>query len=318
MEVLATAPVRACDVGGWTDTWFAGHGAVFHVAVGPGTTVHVTTADEGPPVWLEVVDYGDAYAFDPAAPPGRHPLLEAACAEADPGRPVRVRLDSAVPPGASLGTSASVVVALVGALDAVAGRGRAPSAVAAAAHRVETERCRLQSGVQDQVAAANGGAQLVEIDRYPSVRTTPLPAPDGLLVVHLGRSHVSSHVHEQVIASLDGRVDRLEPLRAAAHAAADAARAGDRAALGDAMRAANEGQRALHPALVSDVADAVGALADRHGALGWKVNGAGGDGGSLTILCDDPAPIVAGLGDLSPALRALDLRPSPGLRVEMA
>ena len=26
-------------------------------------------------------------------------------------------------------------------------------------------------------------------------------------------------------------------------------------------------------------------LAKRHGAAGWKVNGAGGEGGSLTILC---------------------------------
>ena len=34
--VTATAPVRTCDCGGWTDTWFAQHGAVFHVAVNPG------------------------------------------------------------------------------------------------------------------------------------------------------------------------------------------------------------------------------------------------------------------------------------------
>ena len=27
------------------------------------------------------------------------------------------------------------------------------------------------------------------------------------------------------------------------------------------------------------------AVARAHGALGWKVNGAGGDGGSLTVLC---------------------------------
>ena len=28
-------------------------------------------------------------------------------------------------------------------------------------------------------------------------------------------------------------------------------------------------------------------IAQAHGALGWKVNGAGGDGGSLTILCNE-------------------------------
>jgi len=45
-----------------------------------------------------------------------------------------------------------------------------------------------------------------------------------------------------------------------------------------------EGQRALHPALVSPEAEAVFALARAHGAIGWKVNGAGGDGGSVTLL----------------------------------
>jgi D-glycero-alpha-D-manno-heptose-7-phosphate kinase len=317
MEVVATAPVRACDVGGWTDTWFAGHGAVFHVAVGPGTTVRAAVTSDGPPVSLDLPDVGDRYGFDPADPPGRHPLLEAACAEAGlPGSlRLRARLTSAVPPGASLGTSASVVVALLGALDALCGRERPLDEVAAAAHRVETERLGLQSGVQDQVAAAHGGAQLVEVDPYPVVRRRPLPAPDGLVVVFLGRSHVSSDVHDRVIASLGGSTEPLEPLREAARRAADAAERGDRAGLGAAMRAANEAQRSLHPSLVGEVADHVGRLADARGALGWKVNGAGGEGGSVSVLCDDPAPLLADVARVGGGVRALDLRPWGGLAV---
>jgi D-glycero-alpha-D-manno-heptose-7-phosphate kinase len=46
-----------------------------------------------------------------------------------------------------------------------------------------------------------------------------------------------------------------------------------------------DGQAALHPSLVSDDARRIIALARAHGALGWKVNGAGGEGGSLTLLC---------------------------------
>lgn len=324
MTLRATAPVRACDVGGWTDTWFAGHGSVFHVAMAPGVAVEAAPTALDPPglVRIDVADFGDVYAFDPADPPGRHPLLEAACAEAGlTGRPgVAVRVTSSVPPGASLGTSASVIIALLAALDAVTGRRRTPMGLARAAHRVETERLALQSGVQDQLAAAQGGAQLVAIGPYPVARTRPLPPPDGLLVVFLGRSHVSSAVHEEVIAALGGGDATLAPLRDAARAAADAARTGDRAALGAAMRAANEGQRRLHPSLVSDVADAVGALADRHGALGWKVNGAGGDGGSVTVLLGDGdggTDLRAALPDVAPGVRALDLRPSPsGVRVE--
>jgi D-glycero-alpha-D-manno-heptose-7-phosphate kinase len=32
-------------------------------------------------------------------------------------------------------------------------------------------------------------------------------------------------------------------------------------------------------------------IAREHGALGWKVNGAGGDGGSVTILCGDVSQV---------------------------
>ena len=39
-----------------------------------------------------------------------------------------------------------------------------------------------------------------------------------------------------------------------------------------------------HPALVSAEAQQLIELAQEHGALGWKVNGAGGDGGSLSLL----------------------------------
>ena len=45
-----------------------------------------------------------------------------------------------------------------------------------------------------------------------------------------------------------------------------------------------EAQARLHPDLVSAEAHQVIELAQAHGALGCKVNGAGGDGGSLTLL----------------------------------
>ena len=46
-------------------------------------------------------------------------------------------------------------------------------------------------------------------------------------------------------------------------------------------------QAELHPDLVSTEAWQVIAIAREYGALGWKVNGAGGEGGSITLLCGD-------------------------------
>jgi D-glycero-alpha-D-manno-heptose-7-phosphate kinase len=45
-----------------------------------------------------------------------------------------------------------------------------------------------------------------------------------------------------------------------------------------------DAQAHLHPALVGPNHRKVIAIARRHGAVGWKVNGAGGAGGSVTLL----------------------------------
>jgi D-glycero-alpha-D-manno-heptose-7-phosphate kinase len=77
---------------------------------------------------------------------------------------------------------------------------------------------------------------------------------------------------------------QLEDLRQTAPRSRDALYAGDFAELGRAMSDNTEGQRRLHPALVSPEAQVIIDIARHYGALGCKVNGAGGDGGSLTLL----------------------------------
>ncbi len=97
-------------------------------------------------------------------------------------------------------------------------------------------------------------------------------------------------MHREVIAALatSGDAPRrrvLDGLRTLAREGRAALLAGDLAAYGSALSANCDLQAALHPALVSDVAAQVIAVARAHGAAGWKVNGAGGDGGSVTVLC---------------------------------
>jgi D-glycero-alpha-D-manno-heptose-7-phosphate kinase len=74
-------------------------------------------------------------------------------------------------------------------------------------------------------------------------------------------------------------------------------------------------QRALHPMLISADVDAIIVLAQQYGALGWKVNGAGGDGGSLVVLCNDnPAQrdaFVASVQQQLPHVQAIPIHYSP-------
>ncbi len=301
--INATAPIRICDLGGWTDTWFAERGAVFNIGVYPYAEVQVTVTETPPgedrKIIIHAENFGDRYLLD-AGPIeyDKHPLLEASIdiMEIPENLSFEVNLFSNAPAGCSTGTSAAVSVALLAALDALTPGRLTPHEIASLAHRVETEKLGLQCGIQDQLCSAYGGICYIEMYAYPHASVSQIVVSNSvwwelerrMVLVYLGRTHSSSEVHGQVIRRLEAEgADKsaLEPLRQAARDGKNAVYRGDFDALGRAMIANTEAQEALHPALVSDAAKTVIALAREHGCIGWKVNGAGGEGGSLSILC---------------------------------
>lgn len=325
--INAVAPIRICDNGGWTDTWFAEHGKIFNIGVYPYVEVQIAVyprAARPDRVVLHAENYGERLVIEPGRPSyERHPLLEAAVEEVLPpdDLALEITIHSEVPAGASTGTSAAVTVALIGALDALTPGRMTAHEAAYAAHRVETERLGLQSGIQDQLCAAYGGINYIEMFAYPHASVSPLHLPAALrwelerrlVLVFLGRSHNSSEVHGKVIGQLEregAASPQLARLRAMAARSRDALLAGDLAALGSAMAENTELQRALHPELVGPEAQALIELARAHGALGWKVNGAGGAGGSVTLLCAESAAARRALIEAIPRHNPL-FRPIP-------
>ncbi len=304
--INSVAPIRICDNGGWTDTWFAGHGKIFNIAVYPYAEVQIEVYPfepdaAGSRVVINAENYGERYEAQPKANgQWRHPLLEAAIERmrVPDNLSLEVTIYCEAPAGASTGTSASVAVALVGALDRLTPGQLTPHEAAHEAHAIEVEMLNLQSGIQDQLAAAYGGINYVEMHRYPHASVSPIRVADAiwwelerrLALIFLGKGHNSSQVHEKVIRDLeDSGPDcaKLNALRATAERSRDAVYAGDFPALGATMGDNTRHQAALHPDLVSAEAWQVIDIARRHGALGWKVNGAGGEGGSVTLLCGD-------------------------------
>ncbi|KAA3644776.1 MAG: GHMP kinase [Chloroflexi bacterium] len=302
--IHSRAPIRICDNGGWTDTWFAKYGAVFHIAVAPHARVGIAAYPRkvsNKQVTLHVSNYGDEYTFNPGDQPWlKHPLLEAAIAQMGvlEEYACRITIGSDAPAGMSTGTSAAVTVALIGALDILNESGLSRPEIAYGAHAVETEMLGQQSGIQDQLASAYGGINYIEMHAYPEASVTQIQLDDEqladleqrLILVFLGKAHSSSNVHEKVIADLEdiGPQDqRLDALRRAAERSQKAVGKGDWLALGEAMLFNTAAQEQLHSELVSEDARTAIRMARRYGALGWKVNGAGGDGGSLTILCGE-------------------------------
>jgi D-glycero-alpha-D-manno-heptose-7-phosphate kinase len=321
--------VRTADVGGWTDTWFAESGLVCNVAIDQRASVVVEHDPTGPNEATLMVRYaGHRDTFEPGAGPGRHPILESAIALLAPRGRTLVDIAASNDPGSGLGSSAAVMVALVGGLRSLQHDDLDLPAIVALAHRAEISTGK-ESGVQDHVAAAYGGISRIEID-YPSSWRVAVDVPataveefgQRLHTVSFGLPHVSGPMHEQVIARLAQRSDstELDAMRDAAYLAIVALEVGDLDAYGAAMLRNHEAMRDLHPALVSFEADEVIELARRFGARGWKVNGAGGDGGSIAVLGPaDPElddALVAEI-DAHERWRVLDETiGAPGLRVD--
>ncbi|MFB3893899.1 MAG: GHMP kinase [Phycisphaerae bacterium] len=299
--VNSAAPIRICDNGGWTDTWFARHGKVFNIAVYPYAEVQMRvfrSTGRRARITINAENFGQRYSI--AEPNGyydKHPLLEAAIdyMSIPSNVEIEVSIFSQAPSGCSTGTSAAVSVALIGALDCLTPGRMTPHEVAAAAHRIETDLLHQQCGIQDQVASAYGGINFIDMHDYPhytvsQVRTseqTLWELESRLALIYIGNAHRSSDVHQMVIASLEEAgpdAPKLRPLRATAEKSRDALYAGDLDALGRAMIENTDAQGDLHPALIGPGHRRIIEIARKHKAAGWKVNGAGGAGGSVTIL----------------------------------
>ena len=336
MIIKCTAPIRICDLGGWTDTWFAGTGKVLNLAVFPSVEVTVVTRPKKrrePQITIHAENYQDVYSINTQSKSWtKHPLIEAGFRLFELPRDLHldVTIFSAAPAGASTGTSASVSVAILGALDLIGSRSLTSYELARKAHYIESDILKLQSGIQDQLCAAYGGVNFIEMTQYPEASVSPVTLPDELtwelesrlLLVYLGKPHSSSAVHETVIHRLEESPKfrkYLEPLRQAAVAGKEALLRGDLAALGQAMMENTAAQRQLHPELIGERAKQVIEVAKRFGVAGFKVNGAGGAGGSVSLLlrtgARDKHALIQEIERAHPDFRNIPVRLAPhGLR----
>lgn len=107
--INAVAPIRICDLGGWTDTWFAEYGRLLNIAVYPYVQCQVVARPrkaKAARLTFNIENYGDRYTINPAEVLfDRHPLLEAAVSAMNVPRHLEVtvtlfsRSPPDVPPG---------------------------------------------------------------------------------------------------------------------------------------------------------------------------------------------------------------------------
>lgn len=226
----------------------------------------------------------------------RASLLVAAEHGLEVGRAVGIELSARTdaPPGSGTGSSASVGVALAGAISAALGEPLVAHEAALRAIRAERAYLKVAGGTQDQYAAAHGGANsmdfhdpVVHVSRVRLADSTIASLERRLVLVYTGVSRVSGDIVAKVMGAYEAgtprTVDALRTLRRLAGGVKRCLLLGDVDALGPALAENWRCQRALHESVTSREIDRLHDLAVAHGALGGKALGAGG-GGCLLYL----------------------------------
>jgi D-glycero-alpha-D-manno-heptose-7-phosphate kinase len=303
IEWRARAPVRFCDLGGWTDTRIVPRGAVLNFAARLYTYVTFSVKEGMGGITLESLDTDERCRLQDIRRVeynGVLDLLKAAVArsgiETHRGglyatrREVTIQVRSDAPPASGLGSSAALGVAAIGSLAAYNRRHLLPHEVARESQLLEVQDLKLECGVQDQFAAAHGGVNFMEVE-YPNARVFSLPLDpsvrceleDRFVLVYTGKSHFSSAMHQKVISEADRHQREFEKLAQAAIAGKQALLSGDLDGFAEAMNRNWEAQKNLHPDITTPEIEALHRASFEGGALGFKANGAGG-GGTVTIL----------------------------------
>ena len=295
--IFSRAPVRICDIGGWTDTWYCPNGAVFNICVDlysyvrivPSSNNSITIISENLNLQTEI-DNLKKIEYD-----GNLDLLKSAVKRMGIKKGASIYVRTEAPPGCGTGTSASVAVALIAALAKFSEKKLKPEEIASLAHKLEVEELKLESGVQDQYAAAFGGINFMEIS-YPSVEVTPLPINnekicelESQLILIFLSSRSSSEMHRAVIENYKKSdiktLQSFEIIKSCAYKMKKAIYSKDLVYLGELLNKNWEAQKKLHRLMVNSIIKRAEHIAMKNGALGFKLNGAGG-GGSATILAD--------------------------------
>ena len=221
-----------------------------------------------------------------------HPVARSLLAIVDElglGRPaVSLVGDAQIPPGAGLGSSAALAVAVARALLAHAKRPVDPTQVAAAAAASETLMHGRASGVDVALAIAGG----IGVFRKATGLRSFASAPLRVLVGPSGAPRTTSEMVERVSEATSGSADdkRLRALGALTDTGTTALLAKDLLGLGAAMDRAHELLAGL--GVSTPQLDSLCEAARVSGAFGAKLTGAGGGGAVIAIAPRDKEQAV--------------------------
>ena len=169
--------------------------------------------------------------------------------------------------------------------------------VADLAYRIERLEVGIKGGKQDQYATAFGGFNLIEFHPGGTVLVVPLrlrpetvwELEHSLVFAYVGGGHFSDQIIEGQVRNYATRrtesIHAMDRLKVLTHDMKRALLVGDLSEFGELLHLAWESKRQMAKGITNPSIDELYDAALKAGALGGKMNGAGG-GGFMMFVCD--------------------------------
>jgi len=204
-------------------------------------------------------------------------------------------LHTEVPPGSGLGSSSTLMVALVGLLKELKNLPLTNYEIAELAYTLERKELGIRGGLQDHYAAMFGGFNFIEfVDNRVIVnplrisQDTINELEHNLLLCFTGSTRLStSIIDDQTERYQEGNTDTVAGLRSQKELAVEMKNALLQARLddfGNLLHTAWGYKKRMSPKISTSFIDELYAEARKAGALGGKIMGAGG-GGFMLLYC---------------------------------
>lgn len=211
--------------------------------------------------------------------------------------PLRIRTFSDAPPGSGLGSSSTMVVALITALVEYFSLALGEYEIAHLAYQIERVDLAMAGGKQDHYAAAFGGFNFMEFHADDRVIVNPLRIKEwvlaeleaSLLLYFTGVSRDSAKIIDEqarnAAAGVEKSVEAMHELKDEAVQMKEALLKGDLPRFTRTFQKGWVAKKRMAHSISNPMIDAVEAVAVDNGARATKVSGAGG-GGFMMFVCD--------------------------------
>jgi D-glycero-alpha-D-manno-heptose-7-phosphate kinase len=200
------------------------------------------------------------------------------------------------PPGSGLGTSSTLVTAILGAFAEWKSLPLGPYDLAHLAYEIERTDLQMAGGKQDQYAATFGGINFMEFYNNDKVIVNPLRIKTkildelayNLLLFYTDTSRVSAEIiarqQENVRQNKSESVEAMHQIKAQAVMMKEAILRGELDKIGEILDYGYNQKQKMAQGITTPLIENIYAAAKNAGASGGKISGAGG-GGFMVFYC---------------------------------